>query len=160
LRRVIDIELTWPEILIAAHAGVMRYVNALRKARQEFDSHDDQSWDGHINGCIAEMAVAKHLGLFWSGTVGIVDAPDVGKLQVRSKRFLHHHLCIKRRDKDSDTFVCVLVDHTALPFCVLTGWMAGREAKLDHYIGKHGLFYVPDKDLHPMEMLSHEMAAA
>lgn len=159
-----EVRLTWPEIILAASIGTMRRINAVRKSREEpFGERPKASWNDDINGALAEMALAKHQNIFWSGTVGRVDLPDVGPLQVRSKTEPDHRLVVTARDKDEDIFVSILVD---LPMCRLCGWMRGRDAKRAEWIvpdpNKPIRHFVPNRLLEPMDTLGNavnELAA-
>ena len=153
-----EVMLTWPEVLLAANAGVMRRINAVRNGRQEPYGQRPQSfWTHDINGAVAEVALAKHLDLFWSGTVGRVDLPDVGPLQVRSKNDPKERLVILPTDGDGQIFVSVLV---GLPKCTLCGWMRAGEAKRPEWLlpddaGKKR-YFVPNSHLEPMNGLVRE----
>lgn len=150
-----QVELSWPELYLAASAGIMRRINGLRNHREEpYGARPDAWWNNDINGCIAELALAKHLGIFWSGTVGRIDLPDVGALQVRSKTEVDHRLVILPTDKDEAVFVSVFV---ATPVCRLCGWMVAKEAKRPEYLlpdpAARDRYFVPNDKLHPMAML-------
>ena len=150
----IIVALSWPEVLLAANAGIMRRVSALRRGRA--DLYPDASrpmWDRDINGALAEVAVAKWMGVFWSGTVGRVDLPDVGNLQVRSKTQDGDRLVVRPDDDDADIFVSVLVQPPQYRLC---GWLYGREAKREEWVVSHGCYFVRDEFLHPMASLPDE----
>ena len=67
---MIEISLTWPEIMLGVDAGVMRRVYALKSnKRGVYGASDESAWDNDINGAIAELACAKWANVFWSGTV-------------------------------------------------------------------------------------------
>lgn len=146
---MITVELTWPEILLATNAGVMRRVNAVRNRRQEpYGSRPEAAWNDDINGAIAELALAKHLNVFWAGTVGRIDLPDVGRLQVRSKTQDGDRLVVIASDDDTSIFVSVLV---GLPVCRIDGWMMAKEAKRKEWLlPREGLpdrYFVPNSSL-------------
>lgn len=152
---MVEIELTWPELWFALSAGLMRRLNGVRNGRAEpYGARPKAAWDADINGAIAELALAKHFNLFWSGTVGRVDLPDVGLLQVRSKIEMQHRLVVRREDGDDEVFVSVLVD---VPVCTLCGWMRGHDAKREEWLlpdpDKPDRFFVPNAKLLPMAEL-------
>ncbi|MGY3130081.1 hypothetical protein ACVWZM_000763 [Bradyrhizobium sp. USDA 4501] len=163
---MIPVELSWSEVWFAINAGVMRRLNAVRNGRKElYQVHAAASWNEDINGCIAELALAKYLGVFWSGTVGRIDLPDVGRLEVRSKIETQHRLVVRKSDDDAKLCVSVLV---GIPTCQLCGWMLAQDAKRSEWLladpGKPDRFFVPNAELHPVETLrahlteSEEMA--
>lgn len=148
------ITLTWPELVLAANAGVMRRISAVKAGRfARYGATDAGAWDHDVNGALAEMAVAKWAGVFWSGTVGQVDAADVGRLQVRSKVDPGHRLVIRPTDIDDEVFISVLV---SIPQCKLCGWLTAREAKRDEWlvsVNRPPMYFVTDQFLRPMEAL-------
>jgi hypothetical protein len=153
---MIPVDLTWPEILLAANAGVMRRVNAVRKARQDRYGPRPLAglWTEDINGALAEMALAKHLNAFWSGTVGRVDTSDVGPLHVRSKVEREHRLVILPNDPDDGIFVLVLV---SVPTCHVCGWMRAGDVKRSDWLlpdqFDQARYFAPNGELQPMETL-------
>jgi hypothetical protein len=158
---VIPIELTWPELWLAINAGVLRRLNGVRNRRAEpYGVRPTAAWNDDINGSIGELALAKYLGIFWSGTVGRLDLPDVGRLQVRSKTQADHRLVVLNSDDDAHLFVSVLV---GIPVCNLCGWMSARDAKDPAWLlpdeSKPDRFFVPNTALLPMEMLRDAMPA-
>jgi hypothetical protein len=155
-----EVSLTWPEILQAASVGVMRRVNAVRNRREEpYGERPKASWTDDINGAIAELAVAKHFNVFWSGTVGRVDLPDVGRLQVRSKLQDDHRLVVRANDGDDEPVISVLVD---LPICRICGWMIAKDAKRHEWLlsdpSKPDRYFVPNAELRAISDLTAEHA--
>jgi hypothetical protein len=133
----------------------MRRVNAVRNARQEpYGVRPSASWDHDINGAIAEVALAKHQNIFWAGTVGRIDLPDVGPLQVRSKVEPDHRLVVLPTDHNDRVFVSVFV---GLPKCGLCGWMLGGDAKRTEWLqpdpNKPDRYFVPNERLEPIDTL-------
>lgn len=155
------IELTWPEVLLAANGGVMRRVTALRKGLSgRYGATDEGAWDHDVNGALAELAVAKWAGVFWSGTIGRIDLPDVGTWQVRSKVRPEHRLVVRPDDADDAVFISVLV---RAPQCVLCGWLYGDQAKQAQWIvskDRPPMYFVPESELTPMERLPCPRRAA
>jgi hypothetical protein len=152
---MIPIELSWAELWLAINAGVLRRLNGVRNHREEpYGARPAAAWNDDINGCIAELALAKYLDIFWSGTVGRLDLPDVGRLQVRSKTEEGHRLVVLRSDKDAQVFVSVLV---GIPVCHLCGWMLARDAKRAEWLlpaaDKPDRFFVPNGCLEQMQQL-------
>lgn len=149
--RMTEIILTWPEVLLGVNAGIMRRVSAMRRGRcNPFPEEGRSIWDRDINGSLAEVAVAKWAGAFWSGTVGRIDTPDVGNLQVRSKTQDGERLVIRPDDKDDEVFVSVLVQP---PSCRLCGWLYAGEAKRPEWVVSTGCYFVRDEFLRPMSEL-------
>jgi len=152
---MIEISLTWPEIMLGVDAGVMRRVYALKSnKRGVYGASDESAWDNDINGAIAELACAKWANVFWSGHVGITTAPDVGPWQVRSKIVRGHRLVVRPTDEDNAVFVSALVQ---IPSVFLCGWLFGHEAKkeqwLKTYPPKPPMYFIEDQHLKSMNIL-------
>lgn len=149
------VELSWAEIWLAVQAGNLRRLNGVKHRRAEpYGARPTAAWNDDINGSIAELALAKYLDVFWSGTVGRIDLPDVGVLQVRSKTEQDHRLVILRSDDDAKPFVSVFV---GVPTCHLCGWMHARDAKRAEWLlpdpSKPDRFFVPNSELLPVDLL-------
>jgi putative component of toxin-antitoxin plasmid stabilization module len=152
---MIEVTLTWAEILTAAEIGVRRRVNGLRLKRAEpYGQRASTTWNHDINGALAEMALAKHLDRFWSGTIGQISEADVGALEVRSKCEPWHRLVIRATDPPDKIYVSVLV---GIPVCQLCGWMRASDAKRPEWLlpdeDKPDRFFVPADQLESMENL-------
>jgi hypothetical protein len=157
----ITITLTWAEMLIAANIGVMRNVQSLKLGRGRMDSLTtqfggmDYAWSTNIEGAAGEMAVAKHLGLFWSGAVGDIKANDVGPYQVKTNTSRKWDDLILRDWNDPNKiYIGVL---SFVPKFVITGWIAGSDGmkKEFHRDGVPGMpaYFVPRSLLKPMSDL-------
>jgi len=151
---MIRIELTGPEILLGANVGVLRRYHAIMKGRREYFVEPDRTWSNEITGAHAELSFAKHKNVFWSGTVGCIDLPDVGPYEIRSKPELGRGMWIRPGDPDDAVFVSIAV---VLPYCWLTGWMLGREAKRECWQreskDRSQAYLVPEGKLEPIESL-------
>lgn len=99
----------------------------------------------HVEGALGELAVAKALGMYWSGSINGFRAPDVGQsIQVRTRSRHDYDLIV--RDSDADEAAFVLVTGSAPEYHV-RGWMRGALAKRDEYRQEHGgrppAYFVP-----------------
>jgi hypothetical protein len=105
----VKVKLTGYEMLIAAQAGVMRQVEAIRRERADNHGFAGDGWGVHIEGAGAELAVAKATGLFWEAVVKNPDAlpGDVGEVQVRSTTRPDGRLIVHREDPDDTLFIFV-----------------------------------------------------
>jgi hypothetical protein len=121
---------TESELNLAGNVGVLRMIYALRTERKRLPglSTDDAGPIQHILGAIGEMMLAKHLGVFWSGTVGTIRASaDVADCyQVRATDLPYGKLIVHPPDNDTQPFVLARV---ILPDVHLVGWLWGKEAK-------------------------------
>lgn len=144
-------DLTIPEVMQAAFVGIMRRVNALKSGWTDRYGSPKNAWNSDIEGCCAEMVVAKSLGVFWQG---FSKAPrklpgDIGQWQVRSTWREKGRLIV--HDEDNDAAVFVLVVGSA-PHYNIAGWMRAADAKnkdwLDSGDGRTA-YFVPQSALHP-----------
>ena len=64
------------EMMSAGNVGLIRRIVSLGKLNDKMHSPDANPWQIDIEGSMAEMAYAKVMGMFWSGSVGTFKAPD------------------------------------------------------------------------------------
>jgi hypothetical protein len=151
------VELDWLEIDIAALVAARRQHDAIQRRAQSAYGHVENGLgvDAQWQGCIAEIAVCKHLGTYWTGLRhGAVDAKLA---EVRSIDKAGHKLILHPDDRDLP-FVLALVERRALPWVDLVGWIeAGKGRRADwwqdpRHEGRWA-FFVPPGALQPMEKL-------
>ena len=109
----------------------------------------------HLLGAKGEMAVAKGLNLYWSGSVGTFrTGGDVGRLQVRCGSGDDYKLLVRPVDRDTDVFVLVVGTG---PVFRLAGWSTGRAAKQQIWYrtfdDRPPAFFMPQRFLRPIETL-------
>lgn len=124
----IKINLTAPELRVAANVAVERRIDSIRKglnSQKHVDGHSWNCWDGEINGAAAELAVAKLFDVHWNCGVGTFKAPDVGSFQVRSTTYPNGKLIFRPNDSESDLFILVICD---TPVYNIVGYIKGRDA--------------------------------
>ena len=143
--------LTPSELYQAANVGCMRQCTNLRDGRKHRHGADASvGWSLSIEGACGEAAVAKALGIYWSGSLGDFKAKDVGKHQVRTTHHPDGCLILHKTDLNEDIFLLV----TGLaPEYELRGWTQGFEGKhLKHWRTDTGrpAFFVPQEALYPM----------
>jgi hypothetical protein len=160
---MIELELDEGEMYLAGGIGVMRALYALRTGRVnpaglQRRTIDKSSMVGHFFGACGEQALAKHLGVYWDGTIGTVDAPcDVGGCyQVKATDLALGKLITKRKDNDRQPFVLARV---SLPKVTLVGWLWGYETKKEQNwredVAEPAFFSWP---LHDMKALPSQAA--
>jgi hypothetical protein len=163
----IEVTLTWAEMLIAANIGCMRNVQSLKLGRTRTDAltHPfggmDYAWSSNIEGAAGEMAVAKHLGLFWSGNVGDLGSDDVAGYQVKTNTSRKwDDLILRKRNRPDRVYISVLSFIAPAPGVakfIITGWINGVDAMQEKY-WREGLpgmpaFFVPRSVLQPLDTL-------
>lgn len=152
-KRAIPVDLTRPQMWLAALAGCMRHIQDIHQGR--FPAHGDDGksgWQRNIEGCLGELVVAQHYGRFWCGKVGDLSKGDVGSVEVRTTwgDFLLMH------KTDPPGVPYVLVSGINGSYEIL-GWIMGHEGQDDEaYWGDKGgtgrpCYWVPHHDLHHMD---------
>lgn len=151
----IRLELTPAEMLLAATTGVHRNVAAIRRGLPDVAGHSGSGWDLHVEGACGEMAVAKHLGLFWNGSINTFrSGNDVGAWQVRTRSRADYDLVVRPNDKPENIFILVI---GIAPVFDIIGWISGSDARRDEwkqtYGGRPEAWFVPQKNMNPMNTL-------
>lgn len=150
---MVEVKLSESEIQIAAFVGMSRQLYALRTGLQSaHGAGAEHDWQYHINGAMGEMALAKYLNIFWSGTVGVLNLPDVGKLEVRTATSPDHRLIVREPDSDGSLFVFVTGVNGNYS---IWGFLAGKDAKKNAFLvavaGRPNAYFVPKESLQPIE---------
>lgn len=104
-----NVNLTWGEMNLGADVGVHRYIEICRNARGG-GAPGDGGWGPHIDGAIAELAVAKFLNRYWTPLDDdFFNLPgDVGSVQVRATRHRTGKLIIYKDGDLHSTAIWVL----------------------------------------------------
>lgn len=153
----INVRLTWYELFMASQVGVKRHVEALQRGLPDrHGCNPDDGWSVHIEGACGEMAAAKAMGRFYSGSVNTFrDGGDVGSIQVRTRSKEGYELIVRENDRDDDVFVLVV---GRAPMFRVLGWMRGRDAKQAEWRKEHGgrvaAYFVPTAALRGMVELN------
>ena len=162
------VTLTWPEMYLASYVATMRRIgNIRRRLRHRYGMAMAGSYEEDFHACQAEMAVAKGLNLYWSGSVGDYGAVDVGGLVEARAIHENHHRLILHPDGtdpdgsfakgDADDLPFVLVCAAAAPDFRLCGWLFGHEGKQPEFwddpVGGRPAFFIPQGRLHPIAEL-------
>lgn len=150
------IKLNYHELVLASGVAVARRAANCINERRATHGAPNGPWERDLFGCQAELAVAKYLNLFWSGTVGDFGAPDVGGVvEVRTVQDPARRLILHPDDRDDAPFVSVVAD---APHFLLRGWIMGKAGKRmewwsDPTNNGRAAFFVPTAALHPMPNL-------
>jgi len=147
------VKLTVKQIELAAWAGVQRQANRISKGQY------DHNWQNHVEGCLAEFAVAQYLGKHWDGSIGIPKPGDIGhRVEVRSTAVADGRLLLRERDQTNADWVFVIGSNGEYQ---LVGWLEGIQAKNQKYLGKlkaggDTFYIIPKSDLKPMFWLKRD----
>lgn len=155
----LSVTLNWYELWMATQVGVKRHLEALQRNLPDRHGCDpDDGWSVHIEGAAGEMAAAKAMNRFYSGSVNTFrDGGDVGAIQVRTRSKDGYELIVRANDRDSDVFVLVV---GRAPVYRVMGWMRGQDAKRAEWRKEHGgrvaAYFVPTAALRAMGELDRE----
>ncbi|MGI9490467.1 MAG: hypothetical protein ACR2RF_32160 [Geminicoccaceae bacterium] len=148
------ISLTKPEITQGALVGVMRQISAIALGREQNHGADDfNAWHRHIEGALSEMAVAKAIDRYWSGTVHLIDTADVSGHQVRATQHKNGRLRTHPKDSDNEWFILAVGQFGEYEIKgMLQGWAAKNQKYWCDPTGKNRpAFFAPQEDLHPFD---------
>jgi hypothetical protein len=134
----------------------------------------NQDWKDHCIGVLGEMAVAKHLNLYWSAPIDNYKGADIGdKIEVKTRKFRNYDMICRKDDKISFYYVLAICgdgwistleskklskeDWTVF----IVGWRYGEFCFEDRYEAEHGgrekAWFVWQNELHTDfdRMLAH-----
>ena len=153
-----EIVLTRDELELGASAGVMRQIRRLEDGsvhRWGYAPTPELEWGNHVCAALAELAVAKALGLYWADRpLPDVDG-DIAAYFVRWTRHEHGGLILRREDKAERVYVLAC---GAPPAFRLPGWILAAEGQSERYLealghGRPRCYRVPQSALHPIGTL-------
>jgi len=152
------VRLTEHDMALAAKVGAMRMRSSGNTGRNPHRSQEGRS-DGHrlwheTLGCMAEAAVARHLGIPYAGTVNTFhNEPDVGPFDVRGTDRADGRLILRDNDPANRPYVLAINDGR-LPVVRLVGWLYGWEGRDRRWLrnphGRRPCWMVPQNELHPV----------
>jgi hypothetical protein len=145
------------ELYMAACVGVRRRVASLDYDKSK--TYGEDEWDIDIEGACAELVVAKHLHVYWDGSIYTFKFPDLGgDIQVRHTIRMNGRLIFRRRDDERERYVFVVGRFPNYHIC---GWIYGYEAKKDEFLAnpnnKEEAWFVPQQELCGMEEFMMEV---
>lgn len=147
------------EIALAVKVGAMRLRSSGNTGRNPHRSQAGRTDADRLRheaiGCMAEAAVAQHLGIPYAGTVNTFHAePDVGPFEVRATDRRGGCLIVRDNDHDNRPYVLCIGQGPDDPVVELRGWLYGWEAKQPGWLrdphGRRPCWMVPQYALHPV----------
>lgn len=159
-----EVELTWSEVASAAYLGIWRRITSrrndeLRAARGDRGSYQSgfrkNGWEIDVMGAIAELVVAKHLGVYWEPKNETYKDPDVGtNWQVRwrdtEEGRVTRELIVREDDPDDHRYILVTGNNRHYK---IHGWILGADAKVgpqQNHGGYGSAWFVPSSQLKPL----------
>ena len=167
---IVVIELAPHEARIAVTESMSRWLRVVEQGYRGLKTPESSHChersigaDSHVKGTLSEMALAKHLGLYWSpgheGMGGEPPSRDVGEFQVRST--MHRNGCLRLYDRDNPDHVTVLatIDVSAKRVRVsLVGWILNADGLLKDRkdLKRKGCegYWIPQSMLNTIETLN------
>jgi hypothetical protein len=138
-----DIKLTPYELMQAGQVGLMRRVSSIKEGYDKNKHATISDWATDIDGAAAEMAVAKHLGIYWSGHVRSFKAADTGPFQVRSTSHRNGCLILRRNDSPNESYALVV---SSPPIYSIVGLMLASDGMVNRY-WRNDAWWIPQSDL-------------
>lgn len=142
--------------MLGAFAGVGREINALKNRRPSAHGNSERkAWSQHIDGALAEMAVAKLLDRYWCNPIvdrSLRELSDVSTdVQVRSTANPVGSLILHPHDLDDARFYLVITSPTPSPRFLIVGWIAARDGKQQRFWRTdrpNPAYFIPQEVLH------------
>jgi hypothetical protein len=151
---MVAVTLAWHEYAMASEIGRLRQLASVRHGRRDQHGFEGLGWSEHIEGACGELAVAKHLNVYWDGSVDTFKADDLPHLQVRTRSLHHYDLLVRPQDSDEAIWVHVT---GRCPVYRVHGWLYGHEAKKPCWLqavgGRPPAYFVPQAALHSIDDL-------
>ena len=149
------------EFFLCVQVANARQVSSIKKKGKDSVNRKNnwvEELDKHIIGCIGELAVAKVIGVTWTGSVDTfkTESDLSGNIQVRHRSNPVWDLIVRTNDSDDDIFV---LSRGMPPGAIeVAGWMKGKDAKRDEWLSDPGgygrpSYFVDSAHLQPMEEL-------
>ena len=122
------------DIELAATVAVQRRISAMRNRHgSTYGMGRSNLFQSDIDGCIAELAIAKYTGQEWD-CGNMPKQGDVGTDEVRSTNYLNGKLIVHPKDNDDAVFWLVTGQHgDEFGGLKIRGWLYGRECKREHW---------------------------
>lgn len=146
------IELDASEMMLASWMGSRRLIKATFKNLTDSVGQSN-GWENEIEGAAAEVAVAKHFGLFLPVTMDAFGAPDVGDWHIRSSKHENAHLRIGKKET-TGKYMLVIGQFNKWR---IAGWIQAEEARQEKYYRQMRAdrpaksYWIPQDDLHKVE---------
>ena len=144
------------EIRMAVAVGTERAMQSIigKIGDRHICRQDWERWGYDIEAAAAEVAVAKHLGMFFDGSVNTFKRSDLGtQWEVRHTRHPQGHLIIRREDPTYSTYILVV---GLVPRMTVCGWIKGIDGKSPKHwceMPPPAAWFVKQIDLYPIDTI-------
>ena len=157
----IIVNLTSDEVTQGASVAIRRRITCIfakKRGEQHYISPEADEWSTEVEGCCAEIAVAKYLGVYWTG--GVYEQKtaesDIGgtsrKRQVRHTAYSNGHLIIYPEDNPEHNIILVT---GRCPTYTICGWIPIKNGMVDEFWKEPpkvrcASWWVPQEKLNPI----------
>lgn len=124
------VTLTPSEMMTSGTIGLQRHVANIAAGRTDRHGAPPGDFGPHVLGAMGEMAVAKCLGTFWSGSTTFATRHDgdlPGGVEVRTTAHAAGRLILHPTDPDDRRYVLVVASP---PTFTVVGWVVARDGKV------------------------------
>lgn len=128
-------------------ASVRKLRSLQMKLQPAYGAEEKTAIEYEVQGACAELAVAKHTGLYWSGGVDTMDGPDVGR-QFQVRWTADGRLLVRPENPSEYWYVLVT---GRCPAMVIHGMIWGANAKRPEWLTHLG---------HPNRPLVHAVPSS
>jgi len=148
----VKITLTKFEAWAAITIGAMRNHEAILSNRTARFSErtPGELWGFHIEAAMAEMAVAKYLGIHWGYGVNTFAVSDIEHTIIDVRWSTRSDMKVKKKDTG------IIVSVTGIcPTYEIKGWMYAKDAQVAEYYHAQPpeCYFVPHDKINPIETL-------
>ena len=161
------VELAWYEILQGATTGVLREVESLRQGIKWGHGYKGTQYDkwGHsISGAIAEMALSKKFGHYFTHSVNNFKGKDIiiynKPVQVKSQQISKYEKFLTiRPNYNPDDYYFLVIDDT--PNFYFYGYIQAKDCQklgkwTDRGNGRNKFWEIPINNLKPIDQFKYE----
>lgn len=146
---MLEVQLAPEDIYNGVIVGARRMYDSVR--RNLNDNGSGSNWHQHIEGALAELAFAKHFGLWFDHGIGKFGTKDVGEYGIRSTKYKDGCLILRSRDPDGK-YVLVTGEYGKYK---IIGWIEAADCRKDEYLKESNCggkaWFVPQSKLHKFE---------
>ena len=142
------IALSTAEIQIASMVGIQRQIEDIKwNNHEKMGEKKEKAWQRHIEGALAECALAKYLGFYWNKRPH--NEPDVGDVDVRVTHWMSGNLRMDDKDKDDRRYYLLTGLNGEY---IIRGWLLGKDGKQQRYWGtkdpdRPPCYWIPQSEL-------------
>ena len=146
------IELNTAEIQVATIVGIQRQIEDIKwENHGKYKAERHLAWQRHIEGALAECALAKYLNVFWSK--GKFNLPDVGEVDVRTTHYETGKLTLHKEDYDDRKYYLLTGLNGKY---IIRGWLFAKDGKKNEYwldpSGKQRwAYFIPQEKLNKLD---------